>query len=144
MFVGFYDSANVSRHCNRQKNTFFVALCVLTLRISRKALIPSPPPSHPFYTPYDNQFVADCLLDPAQEFQLVHPFPTRNPYIPSIAAQSGVMPTLEEVELVPAALVKFKPSEFGPGGYTGLRKDLIIGAQSLDRLGQQHRPGVQR
>lgn len=98
----------------------------------------------PFSNPYDNQFVADCLLDPSQEFQLVHPFPTRNPYIPSIAAQSGVMPTLEEVELVPAALVKFKPSDFGPGGYTGIRKDLIIGAQSLDRLGQQHRPGVQR
>eukprot|EP00271_Cylindrocystis_brebissonii_P006667 TRINITY_DN19433_c0_g1_i1.p1 TRINITY_DN19433_c0_g1~~TRINITY_DN19433_c0_g1_i1.p1 ORF type:complete len:641 (+),score=147.23 TRINITY_DN19433_c0_g1_i1:1024-2946(+) len=80
------------------------------------------------------EFVAEALADPSQEFQLAHPIPLgrKSPIIPSVAQGPRLpIPTLEDAELVPAALVKFRATDIGEGGYTGLRKDLLLAAQPL-------------
>lgn len=86
-------------------------------------------PSEPTSAIYE--FVAEALFDPVQEFQLCHPIPTRNPFIPSVATPRAPIPTLEEADLVPASLIKFRPSDIGVGGYTGLKKNLIMSAETL-------------
>lgn len=88
-------------------------------------------PSEPTSSLYE--FVAEALLDPAQEFELLHPVPCqgRSQVIASSVSPSGTMPTLDASDLIPASLIKFKASCLGPPGYTGLRRDLLNRVEPL-------------
>eukprot|EP00850_Spirogloea_muscicola_P016723 SM000138S00030 [mRNA] locus=s138:185795:187812:+ [translate_table: standard] len=74
------------------------------------------------------EFVSDALFDPALEFQLVHPHPAKQSIILS-GGGTKEPPSLEDVGLVPAALVILRAC--GDLPYAGLRKDLILLAQPL-------------
>lgn len=54
--------------------------------------------------------MADQLQDPTAQFDLVFPLPPRNPVLPSVATPKSPIPSLEEVELIPAALIRLRPS----------------------------------
>lgn len=79
------------------------------------------------------QFVAGALKDPTQEFALIHPVPMagRAPVIPSVAQPSAPIPSLEKEQLVPASLIKLRPTCLGPPGYTGLVRELLERVEPL-------------
>eukprot|EP00897_Mesotaenium_endlicherianum_P009706 jgi/Mesen1/8764/ME000524S08057 len=71
---------------------------------------------------------------------LAFPFPTKNPFIPSVASPSSPMPTLEDADLVPASLIKFRPLDLSPYTYTGLHRHYVALAQPLtSTVLQNHR-----
>ncbi|XP_024030702.1 plant UBX domain-containing protein 2 [Morus notabilis] len=71
------------------------------------------------------QFVSSALKEPSLEFELLHPLVIKRRVIPCFPA-AGQKPTiLEDEDLVPAALVKFRPIETDSLVFTGLRNELL-------------------
>lgn len=71
------------------------------------------------------EFVSTALKDPSLKFDLLHPVAIRRRAIPHFPAPGERAITLEEEELVPAALVKFKPLETDSVVFTGLCNELL-------------------
>ncbi|CAM6128647.1 unnamed protein product [Calypogeia fissa] len=64
------------------------------------------------------EFVASCLKDSTETFELVSPAGAKVRVIPQYPDANGRCPTMEEADLVPKALLKFHPT--GPLGYSCL------------------------
>lgn len=72
------------------------------------------------------EFVSSALKEPSLEFELMHPVVIRRRVIPHFPAAAGARATtLEDEELVPSALIKFRPLETDSVVFTGLCNDLL-------------------
>ncbi|GFP83550.1 UBX domain-containing protein 6 [Phtheirospermum japonicum] len=66
------------------------------------------------------EFVSNALKDPSLEFELQHPVLIKRRMIPHFPAAGERASTLEDEDLVPAALIKFRPIETDDVVFTGL------------------------
>lgn len=80
-------------------------------------------PSEPTTALYE--FVSAALKDPSLEFELMHPVPIKRRVIPHSPAPGQRPITLEEEDLVPAALIKCRPIETESAVFTGLCNELL-------------------
>ena len=70
------------------------------------------------------QFVSTALKEPSLEFELIHPVGVKRRTIAHFpTGERGK--TLDDEELVPSALVKFRPIETDSVVFTGLRNELL-------------------
>ncbi|KAL9270423.1 Plant UBX domain-containing protein [Drosera capensis] len=76
------------------------------------------------------EFVSSALKQPGLEFELMNPVPFKRRVIPCFP-NAGEKATLEEEELVPSALIKFKPVETDSLVFTGLRNELLEASEPL-------------
>lgn len=74
---------------------------------------------------FHEQFVSAALKDPSLEFELMHPVPIKKRVIPNSLGQGRRPITLEEEDLVPAALIKCRPIETESALFTGLCNELL-------------------
>ncbi|KAJ4960560.1 hypothetical protein NE237_020470 [Protea cynaroides] len=86
-------------------------------------------PWEPTTALYD--FVCSALKEPSLEFELLHPVVIKRRVIPRFPVAGDRTPTLEEEDLVPTALVKFKPMETDSVVFTGLCNELLEICESL-------------
>ncbi|KAJ0981297.1 hypothetical protein J5N97_009552 [Dioscorea zingiberensis] len=77
------------------------------------------------------QFVSAALKAPGLEFELLHPAPPKR-VIPRLIRQGERLPTLEELNLVPKALLRFKPIETESMIFTGLLNNLLENSEPLN------------
>ncbi|KAK8937546.1 hypothetical protein KSP40_PGU022255 [Platanthera guangdongensis] len=70
-------------------------------------------------------FVSSSLKEANLEFELLSPAAPRVQTIPRFPGADGRTPTLEEENLVPSALVKFKPVETDSVAFTGLADEIL-------------------
>ncbi|KAI7749949.1 hypothetical protein M8C21_029367 [Ambrosia artemisiifolia] len=68
------------------------------------------------------EFVSSSLKDPSLEFELLHPVVIKRRVIPNFGER---LVTLEDEDLVPSALIKFRPKETDSVVFTGLCNDLL-------------------
>ncbi|XP_021735029.1 LOW QUALITY PROTEIN: plant UBX domain-containing protein 2-like [Chenopodium quinoa] len=71
------------------------------------------------------EFVSSALKQQGLEFELIHPVPLKRRVIPCFPAPGERALTLEQEDLVPSALVKFKPIETDSMVFTGLTNELL-------------------
>ncbi|GMN38486.1 hypothetical protein TIFTF001_007717 [Ficus carica] len=71
------------------------------------------------------QFVSSALKEPSLEFELLHPVVVKRRVIPCFSAPGQKPTTLEDEDLVPSALIKFRPSETDSLVFTGLCNELL-------------------
>lgn len=77
------------------------------------------------------QFVSSALKEQSLEFELLQPAMPRRRVIPRFPRAGQKTPTLNEEELVPSALVKFKPIETDSIVFTGLCNELLLASEPL-------------
>lgn len=77
------------------------------------------------------EFVSSALKQPGLEFGLMNPVPFKRRVIPRFPNAGEKATTLEEEELVPSALIKFKPVETDSLVFTGLRNELLDASEPL-------------
>ncbi|KAL0372743.1 UNVERIFIED_CONTAM: Plant UBX domain-containing protein 2 [Sesamum calycinum] len=77
-------------------------------------------------------FVSAALKDPSLEFDLLHPVLIKRRVIPRFPAAGQRPVTLEEEDLVPSALIKFKPIETDDVVFTGLCNELLEISEPLE------------
>ncbi|KAH7679776.1 UBX domain-containing protein 6 [Dioscorea alata] len=70
------------------------------------------------------KFVSSALKEPGIEFELLHPTVPKR-VVPRLAGQGEKLPTLEDVDLVPKALIRFKPLETKSMVFTGLSNAML-------------------
>ncbi|XP_011070586.1 plant UBX domain-containing protein 2 [Sesamum indicum] len=78
------------------------------------------------------EFVSAALKDPSLEFDLLHPVLIKRRVIPRFPAAGQRPVTLEEEDLVPSALIKFKPIETDDVVFTGLCNELLEISEPLE------------
>uniref|UniRef100_A0A2N9J3R5 UBX domain-containing protein n=1 Tax=Fagus sylvatica TaxID=28930 RepID=A0A2N9J3R5_FAGSY len=71
------------------------------------------------------EFVGSALKEPSLEFELLHPVVVKRKAIPHFPEAGQTARTLEDEDLVPSALIKFKPIETDSVVFTGLCNDLL-------------------
>ncbi|GER29802.1 UBX domain-containing protein [Striga asiatica] len=71
------------------------------------------------------EFVSNALKDPSLEFNLQHPDLIKRRLIPRFPTSGEKAPTLEDEDLVPTALIKFRPIETDDVVFTGLCNELL-------------------
>ncbi|KAL4637907.1 hypothetical protein ACB092_03G111900 [Castanea dentata] len=71
------------------------------------------------------EFISSALKEPSLEFELLHPVVVKRRVIPHFPAAGETAITLEDEDLVPSALIKFKPIETDSVVFTGLCNDLL-------------------
>ncbi|OIW10079.1 hypothetical protein TanjilG_32819 [Lupinus angustifolius] len=71
------------------------------------------------------EFVSSALKELALEFELIHPVLIKRRVIPHFPKPGENAKTIEEEDLVPSALVKFKPLETDSVVFTGLKNELL-------------------
>lgn len=71
------------------------------------------------------QYVSLALKEPCLEFELLNPVAIKRRVIPHSPAAGERAATLADEELVPSALVKFKPFETDSIVFTGLCNELL-------------------
>ncbi|KAG5030213.1 hypothetical protein GLYMA_05G235400v4 [Glycine max] len=71
------------------------------------------------------KFVCSALKEPGLEFELMHPVLIQRRVIPHFPKAGENAKTIEEEDLVPSALIKFKPLETDSVVFTGLRNELL-------------------
>ncbi|KAE8076345.1 hypothetical protein FH972_015002 [Carpinus fangiana] len=71
------------------------------------------------------EFVRSALKEPSLEFELLHPVVVKRRVIPHFPAAGETAATLDDEDLVPSALIKFKPIETDSIVFTGLCNDLL-------------------
>ncbi|MBA0607402.1 hypothetical protein Godav_019709 [Gossypium davidsonii] len=71
------------------------------------------------------KFVSLSLKEPSLEFELLDPVLVKRRVIPSFPAAGQKARTLDEEDLVPSALIKFKPIETDSVVFTGLSNELL-------------------
>ncbi|CAI9096737.1 OLC1v1032946C1 [Oldenlandia corymbosa var. corymbosa] len=84
-------------------------------------------------------FVSSALKEPSLEFDLRHPVLIKRRVIPRFPEAGKKVPTLEEEDLVPAALIKFRPIETDSVVFTGLRSELLETCEPLVPDSAAHR-----
>lgn len=82
------------------------------------------------FSPYEStsalyEFVCSALKQPALEFDLLDPVLVKRRVIPRFPPAGKKKFTLEEEDLVPSALIRFKPIETDSVVFTGLRNELL-------------------
>lgn len=87
-------------------------------------------PSEPTSALYE--FVNSALKEPSLEFELLHPVPVKRRVIPHFPAAGQRDITLEEEDLIPSALLKFKPIETDSVVFTGLSNELLEISEPLE------------
>lgn len=70
-------------------------------------------------------FVSSALKEQSLEFELLHPVLVKRRVIPHFPAAGQKAITLEDEELVPSALIKFRPIETDSVVFTGLCNELL-------------------
>ncbi|CDP00832.1 unnamed protein product [Coffea canephora] len=80
-------------------------------------------PSEPTTALYE--FVSSALKEQSLEFELLDPVLVKRRVIPRFPAAGQRAITLEDEELVPSALIKFRPIETDSVVFTGLRNELL-------------------
>ncbi|KAF9587045.1 hypothetical protein IFM89_039731 [Coptis chinensis] len=75
--------------------------------------------------PLLRMFVSSSLKEPCLEFELWRPAVPKPRLIPRFPGPRNRTPTLDEEELVPSALIKFKPIETDSMVFTGLSNELL-------------------
>ncbi|XP_076921671.1 plant UBX domain-containing protein 2-like [Bidens hawaiensis] len=68
------------------------------------------------------EFVSSSLKDPSLEFELLHPVLIKRRVIPNFGEK---VVTLEDEDLVPSALIKFRPKETDSVVFTGLCNEIL-------------------
>nr|GMD16719.1 plant UBX domain-containing protein 2 [Ipomoea batatas]GMD19842.1 plant UBX domain-containing protein 2 [Ipomoea batatas] len=86
-------------------------------------------PSEPTSSLYE--FVSSALKEQSLEFELLHPVLIKRRVIPCFPAAGEKARTLEEEDLVPAALIKCKPIETDSVVFTGLSNELLVISEPL-------------
>ncbi|CAM8945536.1 unnamed protein product [Rhodiola kirilowii] len=71
------------------------------------------------------EFVSSALKDQTLEFELLHPVAIKRRVLPHFSAQGEKCRSLEDEDLVPSALIKFKPLETDSVVFTGLCNELL-------------------
>lgn len=71
------------------------------------------------------KFVSLSLKEPSLEFELLDPVLVKRRVIPSFPAAGQKARTLYDEDLVPSALIKFKPIETDSVVFTGLSNELL-------------------
>ncbi|KAM4108926.1 hypothetical protein ACB094_03G082200 [Castanea mollissima] len=71
------------------------------------------------------EFVSSALKEPSLEFELLHPVVVKRRVIPHFPSTGEAAITLEDEDLVPSALIKFKPIETDSVVFTGLCNELL-------------------
>lgn len=69
--------------------------------------------------------MSSALKDPCLEFELVHPVVIKRRVIPHFPSPGERAITLEDEDLVPSALIKFRPLETDSVVFTGLCNELL-------------------
>nr|XP_009417657.2 PREDICTED: plant UBX domain-containing protein 2 [Musa acuminata subsp. malaccensis] len=77
------------------------------------------------------EFVSSALKDPSLEFELLRPAVPKLRVVP-FTKPGARATTLEEEDLVPSALVKFKPTETDSMVFTGLTNELLEASEPLN------------
>lgn len=72
-----------------------------------------------------------ALKDPSMEFELLKPIPHKRRVIPHLPSSGNKPVTIEEEELVPSALVKFKAIETDCSVFIGLINELLEASEPL-------------
>lgn len=72
-----------------------------------------------------NQYVSSALKEPSLEFELLNPVAIKRRVIPHFPRAGEKAATLSDEDLVPSALVKFKPIETDSVVFTGLCNELL-------------------
>lgn len=80
-------------------------------------------PSEPTSALYE--FVSLALKDPSLEFELINPLAIKRRVIPHFPPTGERSITLDEEDLVPSALIKFRPFETDSAVFTGLCNELL-------------------
>lgn len=78
------------------------------------------------------QFVSASLKDPSLEFELLDPVLVKRRVIPHFPGAGERGSTLEDEELVPSALIKFRPVETDSCVFTGLCNELLEISEPLN------------
>ncbi|KAH0869466.1 hypothetical protein HID58_076488 [Brassica napus] len=81
-------------------------------------------PWEPTFALYE-VFVSSALKEPSLQFELLDPVLVKRRVIPHTPAPGQKPRTLEDEELVPSALIKFRPIETASLVYTGLCNELL-------------------
>jgi UBX domain-containing protein 6 len=71
------------------------------------------------------EFVSSAIKEPGLEFELMHPVVVQRRVIPCFPKAGQKAKTIEEEDLVPSALIKFKPLETDSVVFTGLKNELL-------------------
>ncbi|OWM67814.1 plant UBX domain-containing protein 2 [Punica granatum] len=71
------------------------------------------------------EFVSSALKEPSLEFELLNPVGFKRRVVPHSPAPGEKASTLEDEDLVPSALIKFKPIETDSVVFTGLVNELL-------------------
>ncbi|XP_027342574.1 plant UBX domain-containing protein 2 [Abrus precatorius] len=71
------------------------------------------------------EFVSSALKEPGLEFELMHPVLVQRRVIPHFPKAGENARTIEEEDLVPSALIKFKPMETDSVVFSGLKNELL-------------------
>lgn len=71
------------------------------------------------------EFVSSALKESCLEFELMHPVVVQRRVIPCFPKAGQKAKTIEEEDLVPSALIKFKPLESDSVVFTGLKNELL-------------------
>ncbi|KAL3644723.1 hypothetical protein CASFOL_009903 [Castilleja foliolosa] len=77
------------------------------------------------------EFVSNALKDPSLEFELQHPVLIKRRVIPHFPAAGERASTLEDEDLVPSALIKFRPIETDDVVFTSLCNELLEMSEPL-------------
>lgn len=77
------------------------------------------------------QFVSSSLKEPSLEFELLRPAIPKLRAIPRFPRPGDKAPTLEDEDLVPSALLKFRPVETQSVVFTGLTNELLEASEPL-------------
>ncbi|KAJ8770265.1 hypothetical protein K2173_012707 [Erythroxylum novogranatense] len=78
------------------------------------------------------EFVSSALKDPGLGFELLDPVMVKRRVIPHSPAPGERARTLEEEDLVPSALIKFRPVETDSSVFTGLCNELLEISEPLN------------
>nr|CAD1826530.1 unnamed protein product [Ananas comosus var. bracteatus] len=77
------------------------------------------------------EFVSSSLKEPSLEFELLRPAIPKLRAIPRFPRPGEKAPTLEDEDLVPSALLKFRPAETQSVVFTGLTNELLEASEPL-------------
>ncbi|XP_062199420.1 plant UBX domain-containing protein 2-like [Phragmites australis] len=77
------------------------------------------------------EFVASALKQPGLEFELICPAVPKPRVVPHFPKYGEQARTLQDEDLVPSALLKFKPKETDSVVFTGLLDELLVASEPL-------------
>ncbi|EEF36407.1 nucleic acid binding protein, putative [Ricinus communis] len=78
------------------------------------------------------EFVSTSLKDPSLEFELLDPILIKRRVLPHFPSGGQRASTLEDEDLVPSALIKFRPKETDSSVFTGLCDELLEISEPLN------------